>query len=312
MLPRVSTATVALAVTILSTVLPDDVDARPMHADIVSKYHRYLEEKDTISTELDDWLSKYGPAGNKNGYIPVTESRSSDDALEDQRQRFYLTKEQIYEAREANPMAEFTTDGPFTLMTMDEFKQFLSNTHVSESEKTERPAVEKPKTLSEKQNDTPSTDESKHNESKNEDSKNHGDNESKNNDTKKKTSAPATEGPTVIAPVRQLRSSGKSQFAFNGGDYSNKGEQGFQSTSENYIQTPQQTYQANTATNNNGGNTNGGWTFRDVSTGDSVQVGVVSGGTGSNTGNWWGTNGLQEYAVDCIARVFQQPMDPVV
>ncbi|OWZ13103.1 Papain-like cysteine protease C1 [Phytophthora megakarya] len=242
-----------------------------MHAAIVDKYHRYLAVKQNISDELDEWLMKYGPQGEKNGYIPVTESRSSDDALEDQRQRFYLTKEQIEEAREANPFAQFTVDGPFTLMTMDEFEQFLSNTHIKEKEKekekTEKPSVEKPTTLSEKEKSTSSTDGSKKNDSPEAGVKDDEDESKK----KKKTFAPATEGPTVIAAMRKLRSSGKSLYAFNGGEYNDNGERGFESTSENYInnspqtyQSPStpQTYQANTAntdnTGNNGGNTNGG------------------------------------------------------
>ncbi|KUF90089.1 Thiol protease [Phytophthora nicotianae] len=80
-----------------------------MHAEIVPKYHRYLADKETIKAELNEWLKTYSDSGPKHGYIPVTESRSSDDDLEDKLQRFYLTKEQIEEARELNPMAEFNT-----------------------------------------------------------------------------------------------------------------------------------------------------------------------------------------------------------
>ncbi|KAF1772173.1 Cysteine peptidase [Phytophthora cactorum] len=242
MQPRVSTATVALAVAFVAATLLDDVDARPMHAEIVPKYHRYLEEKETIKAELDEWLKTYGTDGPKNGFIPVTESRSLDDDLENRLQRFYLTKEQIEEARELNPMAEFSTDGPFTLMTMDEFKQFLSNSHLNETDKTAPP----------------------HND--------------KNGDEEKKTWAPATEGPVVV-PMG-----------------------GFQSTSDTYVKSSQQTYQSqstpqtyqanNAGSANTGANTNQGWNFGDVSIKDSAQVAVVSGGTGNiNNGNGWGTNG---------------------
>ncbi|KAG1692662.1 hypothetical protein DVH05_025140 [Phytophthora capsici] len=311
MQPRVSIATLALAVAVMVAELENSVEARPMHAAIVSKYHRYLEEKEAITGELNEWMKKYGPKGPKNGFIPVTESRSLDDELEDQKQRFYLTKEQIMEAREANPMAEFTTDGPFTLMTVEEFKQFLSNTHVNDSDKkTDAPSVEKPTTLSENEKNTPSSED---NESKNNDStsskteqkteEKESKTSDKNDQPKKKTWAPAAEGPLIAPAIRRLRDAGKSQYAFNGGDYSTNGERGFQSTSENYIQnsqqqtyqsqTSQQTYQANTAnTGSNGGGTNQGWNFGDVSTGDSAQVAGVSGGSdGDNNGNWWGTNG---------------------
>ncbi|KAG3109951.1 hypothetical protein PI125_g10477 [Phytophthora idaei] len=296
---RVSTATVALAVAFVAATLLDDVDARPMHAEIVPKYHRYLEEKETIKAELDEWLKTYGTDGPKNGFIPVTESRSLDDDLENRLQRFYLTKEQIEEARELNPMAEFSTDGPFTLMTMDEFKQFLSNSHLNETDKTVAPPVEKPKTLSEKEKKTPSSEETKNKDGN--DTKQSKSND-KNGDEEKKTWAPATEGPVVVPMVRRLSNAGKSQYAYNGGDYSSNGEGGFQSTSDTYVKSSQQTYQSqstpqtyqanNAGSANTGANTNQGWNFGDVSTKDSAQVAVVSGGTGNNNnGNWWGTNG---------------------
>ncbi|KAE9026984.1 hypothetical protein PF011_g2275 [Phytophthora fragariae] len=258
MQPRVSTATVAFAVAVMTAGLSDTntlVEARPMHAAIVSKYHRYLEEKDEVSVKLNAWLEVWGPTGPKNGYIPVTESRSSEDQLEDQRQRFYLTLEQIYEAREANPLADFGTDGPFTLMTMSEFKQFLSNYHIN-SEKSPAPEVQKPQRLS--------------------------DNENGGN---KKNSA--TEDPTPFVSERRLRTSGQSQYAYNGGDYSADAERGFQSTSDSYTQTSQPTHQGS-GTNGENTNTNGGWNFGDISTGDSAKVGTVS--TGSSW-NWWGNNG---------------------
>ncbi|KAG6972429.1 hypothetical protein JG688_00004005, partial [Phytophthora aleatoria] len=77
---------------------------------------------------------------------------------------------------------------------------------------------------------------------------------------------------------------------------------GFQSTSDTYVKSSQQTYQSqstpqtyqanNAGSANTGANTNQGWNFGDVSTKDSAQVAVVSGGTGNNNnGNWWGTNG---------------------
>ncbi|KAF1793308.1 Cysteine peptidase [Phytophthora cactorum] len=278
MQPRVSTATVALAVAFVAATLLDDVDARPMHAEI---------EKETIKAELDEWLKTYGTDGPKNGFIPVTESRSLDDDLENRLQRFYLTKEQIEEARELNPMAEFSTDGPFTLMTMDEFKQ-------------RPPAVEKPKTLSEKEKKTPSSEETKNKDGN--DTKQSKSND-KNGDEEKKTWAPATEGPVVVPMVRRLSNAGKSQYAYNGGDYSSNGEGGFQSTSDTYVKSSQQTYQSqstpqtyqanNAGSANTGANTNQGWNFGDVSIKDSAQVAVVSGGTGNinngngNNGNTW-------------------------
>ncbi|GMF14129.1 unnamed protein product [Phytophthora lilii] len=308
MQPRVSSAAVALALAVTAIGLPTAVDARPMHAAIVDKYHRYLAEKETVSAELEEWLKVYGPKGPKNGYIPVNESRSADDALEDQRQRFYLTKEQIFEAREANPMAEFGTDGPFTLMTMEEFKDYLSNEHVSnhdntdapktDAPKTNDPQIEKPKpeTLSDDNNNAQTT--IKNN---NDDDKKNKDNKSGDGDNDKKTWAPATEGPLVISMVRRLRNEGKSQYAFDKNtDYSTNGES-YQSTSDTYTQTSQQTqqtyqsetYQSNTANSgSSGGHQNDGWNFGALSTGDSAQVaGVSSTYNTGNTWSWWGVNG---------------------
>ncbi|KAG2526674.1 hypothetical protein JM16_003581 [Phytophthora kernoviae] len=200
---HLSAASVTLALAVMAASVPNTslvVQARPMHADIVHIYHRYLEEKENVSSELDKWLTKYGPKGPKNGWIPVTESRSTEDELEDQRQRFYLTMQQIYEAREANPGATFGVDGPFTLMTMEEFKQYLANYHTKEEEqsntpepttkKTKKPATDAPTTLSEGSNDegSPTTD--------SKDDKN-------DNNNDEKVYAPATEGPQVVPAIRR-------------------------------------------------------------------------------------------------------------
>lgn len=103
-------------------------DARPMHAGI--DYQRYLEEKDDVSAELEEWKAKFGDAAAANGWIPATEERSADEAEEDQRQRFFLTKQRIAEVQALNPDANFSTDSPFTLMTDDEFSTYVANSYV--------------------------------------------------------------------------------------------------------------------------------------------------------------------------------------
>jgi hypothetical protein len=103
-------------------------DAHPMHAGI--DYQRYLAEKDDVAAELEQWRAKYAEDAAANGWIPATEERSADDAEEDQRQRFFLTKQRIAEVQELNPDANFSTDSPFTLMTDDEFTTYVANSYV--------------------------------------------------------------------------------------------------------------------------------------------------------------------------------------
>lgn len=98
-----------------------------MHAGI--DYHRYLQEKDTIQAELDDWLNEFKDQAEENGWIPQTEARSSDEVEEDQRQRFFLTKENIKKLQEENPDAQFSTNSPFTLLTDEEFNAYVGNAY---------------------------------------------------------------------------------------------------------------------------------------------------------------------------------------
>eukprot|EP00644_Phytophthora_capsici_P014139 jgi/Phyca11/99090/e_gw1.3.867.1 len=99
-----------------------------MHVGI--NYRRYLEEIDTTQADLDEWRSKYGDIAQKNGWMPVSEDRSTDDQEEDLRQRIFLTKQGIATVQAANPDANFSIMSPFSAMTDDEFNTYVLNSYV--------------------------------------------------------------------------------------------------------------------------------------------------------------------------------------
>ncbi|TYZ67390.1 hypothetical protein PybrP1_001701 [[Pythium] brassicae (nom. inval.)] len=109
----------------LSSALMVLVDARPMHADIEPHYQRYLQVKDAIQSELDEWMAEFKDQAEENGLIPATEARSAEDTDEDLRQRFFLTKEKIKTLEKQNPDATFSTKSPFTLLTNEEFHAYV-------------------------------------------------------------------------------------------------------------------------------------------------------------------------------------------
>ncbi|GAB9475871.1 Cysteine protease family c01a [Globisporangium polare] len=105
------------------------VQARPMHADIVPHYRRYLEEQQDVEVELEAWMTKFKETASSNGWIPPSESRSADEEKEDHKQRFFLTKERIKDLEQQNPDAQFSTDSPFTLLTDEEFNSYVGNAY---------------------------------------------------------------------------------------------------------------------------------------------------------------------------------------
>ncbi|CAI5731482.1 unnamed protein product [Hyaloperonospora brassicae] len=291
---RVSIASVAVAVAVVSLATTRVVEARPMHAAIVSKYHRYLEEKDQVQAELDEWLTEYGAGGRKHGYIPVTESRSTEDELEDQRQRFYMSKQLAKEARAANPMAEFGTQNPFTLMTMDEFQQFLQNSHLNARNKTETSRTAKPKDPRRAKTPWPTRSSSER-----EDDEGNGRDETEDG-TRRRASKPVTERSRAEpSDGRRLREAQSSQFSLQlGGISMNGGDYGFRSTADGSTQSTEQTDLSGTdfsdspgSSGTSGDNTNGGWNFGAVSIGDGAQVAPVSeSNTDSSSPSWWGSH----------------------
>ncbi|TMW66310.1 hypothetical protein Poli38472_004075 [Pythium oligandrum] len=105
------------------------VMARPMHAGI--NYQRYLQEKEAIDDELSSWMNKFGGDAAENGWLPITESRSTDEVQEDRKQRFFMAKELVEKLKQDNPDAEFTTDSPFSLLTEDEFAKYIRNEYIA-------------------------------------------------------------------------------------------------------------------------------------------------------------------------------------
>uniref|UniRef100_M4BGD2 Peptidase C1A papain C-terminal domain-containing protein n=1 Tax=Hyaloperonospora arabidopsidis (strain Emoy2) TaxID=559515 RepID=M4BGD2_HYAAE len=305
---QVSIAAIALAVAVVAVKLETVVEARPMHAAIVSKYHRYLEEKDEVQTELDKWLEVYGKEGR--GFIPVTESRSTEDEREDQLQRFYLTTELIKEARATNPLAEFGTQNPFTLMTMDEFQQFLQNSQVSAY--TDSGPSHGTKPSQGKNGSLPS---------KHEPPDGHG-HDSTEGVTRRKSSEISIGGPSPAATSgrRHLREAENSPLSIQIGGFSLNSDLGLEPMLEADAQTTEQTelgeadQSSSPGTGIGGDNTKGGWNFGAVSIGDGAQVAPASDSTASSpdwwgapswsSTSWWGTGGGGDANADTNARTW--------
>ncbi|KAF1314650.1 Cysteine protease family c01a, partial [Globisporangium splendens] len=94
--------------------------------DIPAEHHqRFLREQASIAEELAQWKdSVAGQVAKKNGYYK--EAPSVDTVLnDDQLKRFFLTKLSIAEAEKVNPEATFSVNTPFTLMTDEEFAQYV-------------------------------------------------------------------------------------------------------------------------------------------------------------------------------------------
>lgn len=104
-------------------------DARQMHSGI--NYERYLQQADAVEDELDQWMDNFKDDAEANGWLPKTESRSADEVREDRKQRFFMAKELVAELSEQNPDATFSTNSPFSLMTPDEFSEFIGNSYVA-------------------------------------------------------------------------------------------------------------------------------------------------------------------------------------
>lgn len=100
--------------------------------DIPAEHHeRFLREQADLESELNAWKeSAAGIYALEQGFYSNV---SSALAVADQLARFYLTKISIAVAALKNPEAEFSTDSPFTLMTEEEFAQFVGRSKQSET-----------------------------------------------------------------------------------------------------------------------------------------------------------------------------------
>eukprot|EP00644_Phytophthora_capsici_P012677 jgi/Phyca11/7941/fgenesh1_pm.PHYCAscaffold_23_\ len=90
---------------------------------------QFLQEKDSLQLELSAWKqSDAGKFAEANGFA----STATDD---EQLRRFFLTKLTIEEAQATNPDAVFSTDTPFTMMTDDEFTNFVVASNSTSTDK---------------------------------------------------------------------------------------------------------------------------------------------------------------------------------
>ncbi|KAF1314639.1 Cruzipain, partial [Globisporangium splendens] len=101
--------------------------------DIPAEHHqRFLREQASIAEELAQWKdSVAGQVAKKNGYYKESSTggdmtiESVDAPNAEHLKRFFLTKLSIAEAEKANPEATFSVNTPFTLMTDEEFAQYV-------------------------------------------------------------------------------------------------------------------------------------------------------------------------------------------
>lgn len=89
-------------------------------------HQRFLQESDNLREELEAWKnSAAGEEAKAEGIYSENGIMSEEKKLNDDLERFFLTKVAIEAAQEANPDAVFSTDTPFTLMTEEEFSNFV-------------------------------------------------------------------------------------------------------------------------------------------------------------------------------------------
>ncbi|KAE8976754.1 hypothetical protein PR001_g25329 [Phytophthora rubi] len=87
---------------------------------------QFLQDKSSLEYELSKWKqSDAGEFAKQHGFNPSTSTKAAGGAEDEELRRFFLTKLLVEEARATNPEAVFSTDTPFTLMTEDEFVQFV-------------------------------------------------------------------------------------------------------------------------------------------------------------------------------------------
>ncbi|KAG6610851.1 Cysteine protease family C01A [Phytophthora cinnamomi] len=87
---------------------------------------QFLQDKSSLESELSKWKqSDAGQFAKQHGFIPATSTKSVGSAEDEELRRLFLTKLLIEEAQATNPEAVFSTDTPFTLMTDEEFVQFV-------------------------------------------------------------------------------------------------------------------------------------------------------------------------------------------
>ncbi|DAZ99919.1 TPA: hypothetical protein N0F65_011842 [Lagenidium giganteum] len=98
------------------------VAGKPLHKGL--NYERYLQEKNAT---IDAFL-KYRETEAFSAAVDlglVNKEDRDGDPTEDQLQRFHMASELCYKMSKLHPDAEFSVNGPFTLMTADEFSEYV-------------------------------------------------------------------------------------------------------------------------------------------------------------------------------------------
>ncbi|DBA01761.1 TPA: hypothetical protein N0F65_010171, partial [Lagenidium giganteum] len=98
------------------------VAAKPLHKGL--NYERYLAEKNET---IDAFLQYRESQGFQDALALglINKEDRDSDPTEDQLQRFHMASCLCDKMREQHPDAEFSLDGPFTLMTPEEFSNYV-------------------------------------------------------------------------------------------------------------------------------------------------------------------------------------------
>ncbi|GLD98654.1 hypothetical protein PINS_up018091 [Pythium insidiosum] len=103
----------------------DAVVAKPLHAGL--NYHRYLEEREQTRAEVEEYLkSSAFKYASENGIWARDQEARDGEPTEDEMQRFHMAKDAIKDLERSNPDAEFSTDSPFTFLTVEEFSKKMT------------------------------------------------------------------------------------------------------------------------------------------------------------------------------------------
>jgi C1A family cysteine protease len=89
----------------------------------------FVQAMPTLESELDDWKrSMAGQLAKESAFfLPASHviNVESEDSSDEELRRLFMTKQRIAQVQASNPLAEFSTDSPFTLLTDAEFSALL-------------------------------------------------------------------------------------------------------------------------------------------------------------------------------------------
>lgn len=112
------------------------IAATAVNAVSIPKEHhsRFLKERESLIDELADWKdSPAGEAARENGFYTESNSLMSEDVINDQLVRFFNSKLAAEDASRLNHGARYGVKSPFTLMTNEEFKEYVARSFHGEN-----------------------------------------------------------------------------------------------------------------------------------------------------------------------------------